>query len=87
MHSTVRVCKRDLDGYQVGCQLDNPILDIQLYDIEFPNGEVTLLTSNKIAQAIYAQCNIDRNEYSLLRVLLTYRRITRLSNQKSVQND
>ncbi len=47
-------------------QLDNPILDTQLYDIEFLDGEVTPLTANAIAQAMYAQCDIDSNKYLLL---------------------
>ncbi len=54
VHGTVKVHKRDLVGNPIGCQSDNPILDTQLYDIEFPDGEVTLLTENVIAQAMYA---------------------------------
>ncbi len=63
MHGTVKARKRDLDGNPIGCQSDNPILDTQLYDVEFPDGEVTPLTANAIAQAMYTQCDIDRNEY------------------------
>ncbi len=66
MHGTVKARKRDPDGNPIGCQSDNPILDNQLYDVKFPDGEVTPLTANVIAQAMYAQCDVDRNEYLLL---------------------
>ncbi len=33
MCGTIRACKRDLDGNSIGCQLENSILDTQLYDI------------------------------------------------------
>ncbi len=52
MRGTVRVHKRDLDGNPIGCRSDNPILDTHLYDVEFPDGEVTPLTANAIAQAM-----------------------------------
>ncbi len=66
MHSFVRACKQDLNGNPIGHQSDNPILDKQLYDIEFPNEEVNPLKANAITQAMYAQCDVDRNEYLLL---------------------
>ncbi len=43
---TVKVHKRDPDGNPIGCQSDNPILDTQLYDVEFSDGEVTPLTAS-----------------------------------------
>ncbi len=69
---TVKACKQDLDSNSIGCRSNNSILDICLYDIEFPDGEVILLTANMIAQAMYAQCDVDRNEYLYLSALLTY---------------
>ncbi len=65
IHGTVKAHKRDLDANPIGHQSDNPLLDMQLYDVEFPNGEVTPLTANTIAQAMYAQCDFDGNEYLL----------------------
>ncbi len=52
MRVTVKARQWDLDGNPIGCQLDNPILDTQLYDIKFPNGEITPLTANAIVQAM-----------------------------------
>ncbi len=53
MCGTVRACKQDLDGNPI--LPTNPILDMQLNDIKFSNGEVNLLTANAITQAMYAQ--------------------------------
>ncbi len=64
---TVKACKQDLDGNSISCQSDNHILDMQLYDREFPNEEVTPLIANAIAQAMYAQCDVDGNEYLLFK--------------------
>ena len=33
-----------------------------LYEVEFPGGEITELAANIIAELMYAQCDIDRNE-------------------------
>ncbi len=76
MCGTMKARKQDLDGNPIGCQSNNPILDTRLYDVEFPNGEVIPLTANAIAQAMYAQCDVDRNKYLLLQ--LTYRKTIRL---------
>ncbi len=67
MCGIVKACKQDLDGNLIGCWSDNPILDMCLYEIEFLDGEVTPLTANMIAQAIYALCDVDKNEYLLLK--------------------
>ncbi len=53
-------------GNPIGYWSDNPILDTLLYKIELLDGKVTLLTVNMIVQAMYAQCNIDGNEYLIL---------------------
>ncbi len=89
MSGTVRARKRDLDGNPIGCRSDNPILDTRLYDIEFPDGEVTPLTANAIAQAMYAQCDVDRNEYLLLDSFVDVQKdhtAISLDEQKSVHN-
>ncbi len=58
MCGTVRAHKQDLDGNPIGFQSDNPFLDTQLYNVEFPNGEVTPLTANAIVQAMYYVCTM-----------------------------
>ncbi len=89
MCGTVKARKRDLDGNPIGCQSDNPILDTQLYDVKFPNGEVTPLTANAIAQAMYAQCDVDGNEYLLLKCFVDVQKdhtAISLDDQRAVHN-
>ncbi len=66
MRCTVRACKQDLDDNPIGHESKNLILNTFLYDVEFLDGKLTLLTANAIVQAMYAQCDINRNEYILL---------------------
>ena len=56
----------------MGSALMNPILDTRMYQVEFAGGKVTELTTNVIAQSMYAQCDVDRNEYLLLDLLVDY---------------
>ncbi len=89
MQGTVKVRKWDPDGNPIGHWSDNPILDTQLYDVAFPDGEVTPLTANAIAQAMYVQCNIEGNEYLLLDSFVDVQKdhtAIRLDKQKSVYN-
>ncbi len=89
MHRNVRACKQDLDGNLIGHQLDNPILDTHLYDVEFPDGEVTPLTAISIVQAMYAQRDINRNEYLILTYFIDIQKeptAISIDEQKSVHN-
>jgi hypothetical protein len=66
--------KRDVDGNSTGRANANPILDTRIYDVEFDEGDVTELTANMIAQAMYAQCDPDGNQYMLLDQLIDHRK-------------
>ena len=58
------VCqKHDANGNPIGRSKKNPILDTCLYEVEFPRVEMTQLAVNIIAESMYAQCNVDGNEY------------------------
>lgn len=52
--------------------------------MEFQDGEVMPLSANVSAQAMYTQCDIDRNEY-LVDVKCDHAAIT-LEEQKSMHN-
>ena len=52
----------------------NPILDTWVYEVEFDDGDVTSLTANMIAQAIYTQCDAEGNQYMLLNQLVDHHR-------------
>ncbi len=66
MYGTVIAQKHDCDGNHFCCWANNPILDMHMYDLEFPNGKVTPLSANLIAQAMNAQYHVNGNEYLLL---------------------
>ena len=66
--------KRDTDSNPTGRANANPILDTRVYNIEFDEGDVTELTANMIAQAMYAQCDPDGNQYMLLDQLIDHRK-------------
>ncbi len=59
---TVITQKCDHDGNPIGHQDNNPILDMHLYDVDFPDVEVTPLTVNLIVQAMYSRHDVDSNE-------------------------
>ena len=69
----VRKRKRDEDGNPMGRENKNPILDTRLYEVEFPDGRTEELAANAIALAMYAQCDIDGNEYTLLDSIVNFR--------------
>ena len=48
------------------------ILDIRLYQVEIPRGEVTKITVNVIAELMYAQCDAEGSEYLLLDSLIDH---------------
>ena len=50
----------------------NAILDTRTYQVKSAGSEVTELTTNVIAESIYAQCNSEGSEYLLLDVLVDY---------------
>ena len=56
----------DANGNVMGWACTNLILDTRMYQVEFARGKVTELTKNVIAKSIYAQHNIDGNEYLLI---------------------
>ncbi len=41
VHSTVKACKQDLNGNPLRYCSDNPTQDTYLYEVEFPDGNVT----------------------------------------------
>ena len=66
--------KRDADGNPLGRENRNPILDSRLYEVEFPDGRTEEIAANAIAQAMYAQCDIDGTEYTILDSIVDYRK-------------
>ncbi len=67
--------KRDADGNPKGHANSNPILDSREYTVTFDNGDVTNLTANLIAESMYAQFDLDGNQYVLLDSLIDHQRL------------
>ena len=77
--------KRDVDGNPIGREHQNPILDSRQYEVEFPDGEVTELTANVIAERMYAQCDKDGNDLLLLDSFVDYRKSERAMSLQDQQ--
>jgi len=77
----VKSRKRDSDGNLFGVLDPNPIKDTRTYEVEFPGGEIAELTANAIAEAMYAQCDDDGNEYLLFDCIVDHKK-----NDKALTN-
>ena len=75
-HELARVLrrKRDSNGVPVGTAHKQPAMDTRVYEVRFPDGRTEELAANTIAEALYAQCDPDGNQYVLLDAIVDYRR-------------
>jgi hypothetical protein len=67
--------KWDKDGNPVGQANANPILNTREYRFTFDNGDETMMSANLIAEAMYAQCDPDGNQYILLDSIIDDKRL------------
>jgi hypothetical protein len=67
--------KQDKDGNPVGLANANPILDMREYTFTFDNGDETVMSANLIAEAMYAQCDPNGNQYVLLDSIIDHKRL------------
>jgi hypothetical protein len=87
MKGPVTSQKRDKEGNPVGLANANPILDTHEYTFTFDDGDETVLNANLIAEAMYAQCDPNGNQYVLLDSIIDHRQLDsaiRPSDQKVV---
>ena len=61
-------------GNPVGRSNRNLIMDTRLYEVEFPGGETTQLADSIIVESMYAQCDVNGNEYLLLEAFIDHRK-------------
>jgi hypothetical protein len=90
MKGCVTSWKRDKDGNPIGMASANPILDMHEYTFTFDNGDETMVNVNLIAEAMYAQCDPNGNQYVLLDSIIDHRQLDaaiRQSDQKVVRPD
>ena len=64
--------KCDSNGLPVGIAHKQPALDTCVYEVRFPDGRTKELAANAIAEALYAQCNPDGNEYVMLDAIVNF---------------
>ena len=58
----------------VGTTHHNLALDSQVYEVRFPDERTDELAANVIADAVYAQCDANGNQYVLLDAIVDYRK-------------
>ena len=66
--------KRGPDGEMKGVASTNPILDTRIYNAEFPNGEVSEYSVNVIAENMFAQCDMEGNQFAMLSSLVDHKK-------------
>ena len=64
--------KRDQEGNPVGLAHWNPALDTHVYEVCFPDGRTEELVANDIGEAVYAQCDVNGDQYILLDGIMDY---------------
>ena len=69
-HVVAQSC--DASGNVIYRANTNSILDTRMCQVEFTGGDVTELTTNIIAESMYAYCDADGNKYLLLDLLVDY---------------
>jgi hypothetical protein len=82
--------KRDSDGNPIGVAHCNPVLDTQVYEVQFPDGRTEEVAANVIAQALYSQCDPDGNEFVLLDSIVDWRKddsTVKLKDQARIVDD
>ena len=57
---------KDFQGQPTGKADKNPILDTRVYNVEFSDGENAELGADIIAECMYAECDIEGNQYRLM---------------------
>ncbi|KAL7483918.1 hypothetical protein ACHAW6_009561 [Cyclotella cf. meneghiniana] len=91
-HKLARVLyrKRDSNGVPVGTTHKQPSIDTRVYEVHLPDGCTEERAANTIAEASYAQCNPDGNQYVMLDAIMDYRKNPNVSisgnNQVKIVN-
>ena len=67
-------CKRGLNGYVMGRDDTNSILDTRLYQEEFSGGKVAVLTIKIIAKSMFTNYDAEGNEHLLLDLLIYHKK-------------
>ena len=63
---TVMSRVNDFEGQPIGKADKNPILETRVYNVVFSDGENAELEANIIVECIYAQSDIEGNQYRIM---------------------
>jgi hypothetical protein len=64
--------KRDADRNPFGIASTNPILDTQIYEVQFPDGHTESYAANIIVENMYAQVDHEGNQFLLLEEIINH---------------
>ena len=62
----------NVKGNAIGRAHKNPTLDISLYQVEYPGGKVTELSTNVIVELMYTQFNAEGSKYFVIDLLIDH---------------
>ena len=65
--------KRDIHGNVTGVSNPNSILDTRTYDVELPDGSMVEYSANTIAENMYAMCDPEGNQHTLLEAIVDHK--------------
>lgn len=72
--ATVKHQKRNNKGNFIGRKHKIPTLDSRIYGCEFPDGEISDVSYNTIAEHIFTQCNSEWYQYQIFQEIVHHRR-------------
>ena len=72
-YAKVTKCLHDANSLPIGTANDNPILDTQLYEVEYLDRHTYSLIANTIAENIFFQVDEEGNWYVLLDAIIDHR--------------
>jgi len=70
---TVTRRKRDSDGNLIGHANSNPILDTRVYEVVFPDGNISEYATNVITENIFAMVDDEGYENALFKAIIDHR--------------
>ena len=64
---------KDEDGIPIGKRNNNPLMDSRMYEVEFLDGSIEILTANIIAENLLAQVDSEGHRQLLLKEIVDHR--------------
>ena len=64
---------KDEDGIPIGKRNNNPLMDSRMYEVEFLDGSIEILTANIIAENLLAQVDSEGHRQLLLKEIIDHR--------------